>query len=596
MTLDAYLTLLILVLTFGFLIKTRLPATVIFLGALTLAITFELAPAKECLKGFSNQGMLTVAVLFVVAAGMYATGAINLITEKVIGLPRRLLTAQIRILTPVAIGSAFLNNTPLVAMMIPVIRDLARSCRLPAKQLFIPMSFASILGGACTLIGTSTNLVIGGLVTDALSHGAPGLPTLRAVKMFDPAWVALPAAVAGLVFIALVGRFLLPHETGGADQPVGQRKYSAEFKVRGGGRLAGKTLAETGLLNGDGYALKTLRRKGRSQEDPPEDVVLEGDDVLMFITTVDNLTEIWRMPGLIPNLMLEMESPRHTHHLVKVVISRRNPVVGRRVRELPLPGSPYRVKIVALCREGQPVKGALQHHRLEAGDNAILEVNDDFFYLNRTETDFALTRPLKGYHIQHTERALEAIVITAGMVFVVAMGWMSMLNAGLLAAGAMLVTGCLSLKTAAQSIDWGTLIVIACAIGLESAVSHSGLAEVLATLFNTIGGTNPLIALTVVFLGCTLMTNIITNNAAAAFMFPIALSMAAQLGVNPMPFIVIMMVGASCAFITPTGYQTNMMVWGPGGYTFMDFVKIGLPLTVCVGVVAILMAPVVFPF
>lgn len=596
MPLDAYLTLLILLMTFGFLIKTKLPATVIFLGALTLAITFELAPAKECLKGFSNQGMLTVAVLFVVAAGMYATGAINLITEKVIGLPRRLLTAQIRILTPVAIGSAFLNNTPLVAMMIPVIRDLARSCRLPAKQLFIPMSFASILGGACTLIGTSTNLVIGGLVTDALAHGAPGLPTLRAIKMFDPAWVALPAAVAGLVFITLAGRFLLPHETGGTDQQVGQRKYSAEFKVRDGGRLAGKTLAETGLLNGDGYTLKTLRRKGRSQEDPSEDVVLEGGDVLMFVTTVDNLTEIWRMPGLIPNLMLEMESPRHTHHLVNVVISRRNPVVGRRISELPLPGSPYRVKIVALCREGQPVEGALQRHRLEAADNAILEVNDDFFYLNRTETDFALTRPLKGYHIQHTERALEAIVITAAMVCVVAMGWMSMLNAGLLAAGAMLATGCLSMKTAAQSIDWGTLIVIACAIGLESAVSHSGLAEVLATLFNTIGGTNPLIALTVVFMGCTLMTNIITNNAAAAFMFPIALSMAAQLGVNPMPFIVIMMVASSCAFITPTGYQTNMMVWGPGGYTFMDFVKIGLPLTVCVGVVAILTAPVVFPF
>ena len=138
--------------------------------------------------------------------------------------------------------------------------------------------------------------------------------------------------------------------------------------------------------------------------------------------------------------------------------------------------------------------------------------------------------------------------------------------------------------------------MIACAIGLESAVSHSGLAEVMATLFNSIGGTNPFIALIVVFLGCTLMTNIITNNAAAAFMFPIALSMAAQLGVNFMPFVIIMMVGSSCAFITPTGYQTNMMVWGPGGYAFTDFVKIGLPLTVCVGVVSILMAPLVFPF
>jgi len=596
MTLDAYLTLAILLLTFGLLIKTKLPAPAIFLGALSLAITFQLAPTQECLKGFSNQGMLTVAVLFIVAAGMYATGAINLITDKIIGQPRRLVTAQIKILSPVAFGSAFLNNTPLVAMMIPVIRDMARTCRLPAKQLFIPMSFASILGGACTLIGTSTNLVIGGLVMDTMAHGSPGLPTLRAVKMFDPAWVAFPAAVTGIIFIIVLGRFLLPHETSGADEQVGQRMYSAEFKVREKGHLDGKMLGETGLLQGEGYTLRNLRRKGIEQEGTFEDTVLQSGDVLTFVANVHSLTEIWRTRGLIPNLMLKMESPRHTHHLVKVVISRRNPVVGRRISELPLPGSPYRVKIVALSREGQPVIGPLRQHRIEAGDNVVLEVNDDFFYLNRTEADFALTRPLEGYHIQHTERAVEAIAITTAMVFVVAMGWMSMLNASLLAAGAMLATGCLSMKTAGQSIDWGTLVVIACAIGLESAVSHSGLAEVLATLFNSIGGTNPFIALLVVFLGCTLMTNIITNNAAAAFMFPIALSMAAQLEVNPMPFIVIMMVAASCAFITPTGYQTNMMVWGPGDYAFTDFVKIGMPLTIVVGVVSILCAPVFFPF
>jgi di/tricarboxylate transporter len=595
MTLDAYLTLATLILTFALLIKTRLPPAAIFLGALALAITFQLAPTQECLKGFSNQGMLTVAVLFIVAAGMYATGAINLITDKIIGLPRRLMTAQIKILTPVAVGSAFLNNTPLVAMVIPVIRDLARTCRLPAKQLYIPMSFASILGGACTLIGTSTNLVIGGLVMDAIAHG-DDVPGLREIRMFDPALVAVPAAVLGLVLIVILGRFLLPKDTEGTQEQVGQRMYSAEFKVKEGGRLVGKPLGETGLLEGDGYTLSAMRRQGIPQAAPQDDTVLEAGDVLTFVTNVDNLTEIWRKPGLLPNLMLPMDSPRHTHHLVKVVVSRRNPGVGRRVSELPPPGSPYRVKIVAICREGQPIEGPLRHFRIEAGDNVILEVNDDFFFLNRTETDFSLTRPLKGYHIQHTERALEAIAITGVMIFVVAMGWMSMLNASLLAAGAMLATGCLSMQTAAQSVDWSTLVVIACAIGLESAVSHSGLAEVMATLFNSIGGTNPLIALIVVFLGCTLMTNVITNNAAAAFMFPIALSMASQLGVNFMPFVITMMVGASCAFITPTGYQTNMMVWGPGGYAFTDYVKLGLPLTICVGVVSILIAPLVFPF
>ena len=198
--------------------------------------------------------------------------------------------------------------------------------------------------------------------------------------------------------------------------------------------------------------------------------------------------------------------------------------------------------------------------------------------------------------MQRTDRAVEAIVITLAMVTVVALGWMNMLNAGLLASGAMLLTGCIDYRKAAASIDWGTLVVIACAIGLESAVTNSGLAEVLSTLLTSIGGDNPYTALIVIFLGCTFMTNVITNNAAAAFMFPIALSTAYQLNVNFMPFAITLMIANSCAFITPTGYQTNLMVWGPGGYEFNDFVKIGIPMTILVGALTVFLAPLVFKF
>ena len=191
---------------------------------------------------------------------------------------------------------------------------------------------------------------------------------------------------------------------------------------------------------------------------------------------------------------------------------------------------------------------------------------------------------------------MEASLITLAMIVVVALGWMSMLNASLLASGAMLMTGCLSLRTAARSIDWATLVVIACAIGLESAVNRSGLADQIAGLLTAMGGDNPYLALGVIYIGCTFMTNVITNNAAAAFMFPIALSTAAQLGVNFMPFAVTLMVSASCAFITPTGYQTNLMIWGPGGYAFADFVKIGTIMTLIVAAVTLVLAPMVFGF
>ena len=597
MSLNAYLTLAILVVTFGLLVKTKLPAAAVFLGALTAAITLNLAPTQELLKGFSNQGMLTVAFLYMVAAGMYATGAISIIMNKLIGLPRSIMAAQVKILPPIAVGSAFLNNTPLVAMMIPVIRDLTQSARLPAKHLYLPLSFASILGGVCTIIGTSTNLVILGLVADVMAEAPGNLPTMRPLKMFDPAWVGFPAAVIGISFMFFFGRFLLPRDTAEENTRPQRRMYKAEFEVEPAAALIGQSVSASGIANAEGLDLLSIRRQDDLKQADLDDEILEANDLLAFSASIDALTELWRTNGLIPHLRLvTMESPRHTHQLVKAVISRQSRLVGRKLADLPSPHSPYQFKIVALSRDGQPVRGLLEDGRIEAGDKAVFEVNDAFFYESYLEHDFSLIKPLEGFHLQRTDRAVEASLITLAMIVVVAMGWMSMLNASLLASGAMLMTGCLNLRTAGRSIDWATLVVIACAIGLESAVARSGLADQIAGLLTSLGGDNPYLALGVIYLGCTFMTNVITNNAAAAFMFPIALSTAAQLGVNFMPFAVTLMVSASCAFITPTGYQTNLMIWGPGGYAFGDFVKIGMIMTLIVAAITLVLAPMVFGF
>ncbi len=597
MTLNAYLTLAILIVTFGLLIKTRLPAAAIFLGALAAAITLKLAPTQELLKGFSNQGMLTVAVLYMVAAGMYATGAITIIMNKLIGRPRSITRAQVKILPPIAVGSAFLNNTPLVAMMIPVIRDLSQSARLSARHLYLPLSFASILGGVCTVIGTSTNLVIAGLVADALTEAPASLPAMRPLKMFDPAWVGLPAAVIGIGFMVFFGRFLLSGNKTAEEEVPPPRMYKAEFEVEADARLVGQTVAASGIDGAEGLDLLSIRRQGDLKQQGLGEEVLEAGDLLSFSANVDALPELWRTNGLIPHLRLKtMESARHTHQLVKAVISRQSRLVNRKLAYLPSPHSPYQFKIVALSRDGQPVRGLLEDARIEAGDKAVFEVNDAFFYESFLEHDFTLIKPLEGYHLQRTDRAVEATLITLTMVIVVALGWMSMLNAALLASGAMLATGCLTLRTAGRSIDWATLDVIACAIGLESAVTHSGLADQLAGLLTAMGGNNPYLALGVIYLGCTFMTNVITNNAAAAFMFPIALSTAAQMGVNFMPFAVTLMVASSCAFITPTGYQTNLMIWGPGGYRFGDFAKLGTIMTLIVATVTLVLTPMVFRF
>ena len=207
-----------------------------------------------------------------------------------------------------------------------------------------------------------------------------------------------------------------------------------------------------------------------------------------------------------------------------------------------------------------------------------------------------MTRKVTTQRIERRDKATAAILITMGMVLAAAMGWMSMLNAALLASGLMVLSGCISLGSAGRSIEFSTLVVIACAIGLESSVSATGLSGVIAGALGQIGGDNAMIALIAIFIGCIIMDTLINNVASAAFMYPIAVVLAGNLGVDFMPFAVTLMVGASCSFISPMGYQTNLMVYGPGKYTFMDFVRIGVPLTVLVGVITVFLAPIVFPF
>ena len=226
----------------------------------------------------------------------------------------------------------------------------------------------------------------------------------------------------------------------------------------------------------------------------------------------------------------------------------------------------------------------------------VLEVDDAFFYENRNEVEFSTTKRLTGTRIQRTDRAIVASIITAGMVTTAALGWMSMLNAALIASGLMLLTGCMTLGAAGRSVEFKTLVVIASAIGLEAAVTNSGLSGTIANVLTAIGGDNPHIALAVVFIGCILMDTLTTNVASAALMFPIAMAMAGTLGVNFMPFAIVLMIGASCSFISPMGYAANLMVYEPGGYKFTDYAKVGIPLSILVGIVTVLLTPVFFKF
>jgi di/tricarboxylate transporter len=590
---QAWVTLGMLGVMFALLIWNRLPAWLVFMGTLTVAMTLKLAPPEALLKGFSNSGVLTVAALFPVAAGMYATGAISLLSQHMIGLPRTVWAAQLRILPPIALGSAFLNNTPLVAMMIPVVRDLTRVTGLPRSKLFMGLSFASILGGTMTLIGTSVNLIIGGLVVEAMASGR--LSGMKPLTIFEPIWVGLPATVAGLLFMMFIGTRLLPDDKEQGSVGSAERVFRVELGVQPHSNLDGKTLDVAGFANPVGYRLLSVTRGGKKAE-ITSTFKLSGGDVLAFAAPATVLPGLWATIGLIPLYASQSSTPRYRHQLVEVVVSPQALAVGRLVSELPLPGSPYCAFVVGASHDSRAIDTPLADYRVQAGDGGILEVDDSFFYEDRRETDFVLTKVIKGFRVQRVDRAWMAAAITVMMVAAAALSITSMLNAALLATMAMLLSGCLPIERAWRSLEWKTLVVLGSAVGLEAAVTGSGLSLKIAELCASIGGSNPRVSLAVILAGTLIMTNILTNAAAAAFMFPVALSMTQRLHVSFLPFAMILMVGASCAFINPAGFQTNLMVQEPGGYTFADFAKVGLPLTLVVGVVVIVVAPIAYGF
>ena len=589
MSTDAWIMLAILILMFVLLIWDKFPAWLIFMGTIAVCMTLGLAPEGDLLKGFGNSGVVTVAILFVVAAGMYTTGAITLLADRFIGLPKSLTSAQLKILGPTAVGSAFLNNTPLVAMMIPVVRDITRVTGLAAGKLYMPMSFASILGGASTLIGTSVNLILAGLILDQFG---------QEVGIFFPTKLGLPAALIGVAFIMLVGtRLLSSPQKEDEEEDVARRLYRAEFVVEESAPLIDKTLGDTGHLESDQANLTEMRRAdGTEVEFDAETIVQQGDE-LVFAVEADAVPDLWMTIGFAPNIQPpSISSERYTHRLVEVVVQARARQIGQTVADVRQADDSYQAYLVALSRAGNAPKGALLDLRIEPGDTAVLEVTDSFFYDNRREEDFALTKRLRGYRVQRVNRAIAASVITLAMVGLAAFGVMSMLNAALLAALAMLLTGCIDVRRAFQSVEWETLVVLGAAIGLEAAVTATGLSAAIAGLLARIGGDSPTMALAAVFIGCIIMTNVITNAAAAAFMFPIAVTMAASLDVSFEPFAVILMLGCSYAFINPAGYQTNLMVQKPGNYGFVDYAKVGVPLTIIVGIVAIWLAPILYAF
>ncbi|NPU98392.1 MAG: SLC13 family permease [Candidatus Omnitrophica bacterium] len=588
MTWEAWFTLGIILFQMGMLISTRTGPDVILLGGVTLLLVFNVLTPEEALGGLANEGMVTVGVLYVVVAGLRETGGISWLVEKCLGRPRSTLAAQARLMPPVIAMSAFLNNTPVVAMLIPAVKEWAKNYRLPVSQLLIPLSYASILGGVCTLIGTSTNLVVYGLL---LKSGFPEL------HMFEITQVGLPVAVLGFFYILLFGRKWLPNREPAFTALSDPREYTVEMIVEPDSPLDGKSIEEAGLRNLTGMFLIEVEREGRILPAVSPQERLKINDRLVFCGIVESVVDLQRIRGLKPatNQVFKLDSPRPDRCLIETVVSSSCALVGRTIRDGRFRNQ-YNAVVIAVARHGKRIHKKIGDIILQPGDTLLLEAHPSFLEQQKNSRDFYLISRVEDSHPLRHERSYIAMGILAGMVVCVTFGWLSMLKAAMLAAGLMLITQCCKVSTARRSVDWQVLMVIAASFALGNALEKSGLAHTVGHGLISLAGNSPWISLALVYLVTILFTELITNNAAAVLVFPIAMSTARDLGVNFMPFAVVIMMAASASFATPIGYQTNLMVYGPGGYHFTDYMKIGIPLGILVGVTVIGLTPLCWPF
>jgi len=589
MIFDAWFSIAIMLFCFATLMLSRISPDIIMSAGLSLLLVFGILTPQEALAGFANEGMLTVAVLYIVVAGLTETGAVGWIVQSLLGRPRSIAHAQFRLMMPVTVLSAFLNNTPVVAVFIPAAKDWAKRHRLTLSKLMIPLSYASIAGGTCTLIGTSTNLVVNGLIQEQDNY--------TGLSMFELLWIGAPIVCVVLLFLLLFSRWLLPERTPALDRYDDVRQYTVEMKIDQNSPLAGMSIEQAGLRQLPGLFLIEIERSGQLIPAVSPHEILYSNDRLVFAGIIDSVVDLQKIRGLTPatGQIFKLDGERQDRCFVEAVVSNSCPGVGKTVREGKF-RSRYNAVIIALARNGERLNQKIGDIILRPGDTLLLESRASFVQQQHNSRDFFLISEIGDSHPLNHDRAITAIVIVLSMILVVSFGWLSMLKASLLAAGMMIITRCIDGRIARLAPDWQVLVVIATAFGIGTAIHKTGAAIAIAEILINLANGAPWLTLAMVFLLTAGFTAMATNNVAAVLMFPIALEAANTLQVNMMPFAITIMVAASASFATPIGYQTNLMVFNAGGYRSIDFFRIGFPLTVLVGIVTLAITPMVWKF
>ncbi len=568
----------------------RVRVDVVALVVMAVVVLSGLVSPQEGLAGFSNEATATVALMMALAGGLARTGFIDRLGAWVARLAGDSETRFLLVLLAFTLpASAFINNTPVVIVLLPVVVGFARRCGIASSRLLMPVSFGSQLGGTLTLIGTSTNLLVAALVIDL------------GVERFGLFTITPPAAVLaaiGLAYLLTVGRWLAPHRKAPSSlvHRYELRDYLTAVVVAADGPIAGRMLGESRIGERLGLQVVSIRRGEQRIPLPLASTRIEAGDVLVVEGKVTDIANLEKNAGLrIAGTRAEIFEEGEEPDLAEVMVPPRSRVIGRSLRDLGFRAR-YGLNVLALQRHGSPIQAALGTIPLEAGDILLVQGPSETLEVLHRGGDFSLLGSLE-LPARRVGRQPLALAILLAVVLLAAFDVLSIVVSALLGAIAMVLTGCVRPDEAYRDIDWMVIVLLGGIIPLGLAMQTSGAADYTAALLlhtaDVLGTHGTLAGLYVL---TALLTAVISNNATAVVIAPVAVAIANSLQVSPLPFVVATMLAASNSFMTPIGYQTNTFIYGPGGYTFLDFVRVGTPLSLLLAIVATLIIPVFFPF
>ena len=577
-----FVAIIIVLMLLGLLFEVMRADFLIFL-TLVIFLLSGVISNTQALSGFANEGMLTILLLFIVAGAIQKHGIIELVIYRLLGKGKNIKASMLKVLLPVGLSSGFLNNTPIVVALTPILKNWAIDNNYSPSKFLMPLSYMTILGGTITMIGTSTNLVVHGLL---LSAGLEGF------SFFTLSIVGIPITIVGLIFMLTIGYRLLPEHLG-AKQQISQetKEFLAEAVIEDEFELAGATVTELGQEVFDGiYIIEILRNNKRVFPINGMTVVEEGDHII-FSGSLNTIAKIQKEKGVSVKTGTELtleDLKNDDNVLVETVVSHNSSLLNRTIKQVNFKNR-YNAGVIAIHRNNQRIKSRVGDIVLKTGDTLLLIADQTFLDRNKHSSDFYVITPVQPPEKlkQDMTKGWIGLIALLLMILVVTMGWMTMLEAMLVLVVLLVGFRFISPTEITSVIQFDVILLIASAFGVGAAMTESGLAQYvasgltyLATPFGILG------VIFIIYFVTNTFTEVITNSAAAVLMFPIAIEMANAIEVDYMGLVVAIAIAASASFMTPIGYQTNLIVYGPGGYKFSDYLKVGTPLSLIIMVVA----------